>query len=216
MSARLTVEIPRRMRTLPRDPRGYPVPYVVLLDKRGAPQFTINDVRRSMKCEREGLCSICGKRFERDLMGRRLLWFVGGSRCFLHPDGAFLDGPNHLECAEYALRVCPFLAARRYSGRIDDAKLDPTYAPDGLTMVRHEYAEPSLPESFGLGLAEIITVRRHATGNIYTVPRWRYVEFWHAGQPVNSPDRPEGPPLPDAANSAPPAHARASTPDRPS
>ena len=199
MSARLSVEIPKRMRTLDRDIRGFPVPYLVLIDKRRQPQFTINDVRKAARCDLWALCAICGKRLDRD-QGAPMRWFIGGSRCFLHPDGAFLDPPNHLECAEYALRVCPFLAARRYTGRIDDAKLDPDAKPDGLTLVRHEGMEPRLPERFGLGLAEITTPHYQRTGIIYKVPRWRYVEFWRAGEPINAPETGEPPP-PDVATS---------------
>jgi len=184
------------MRTLPRDPRGYPIPYLVMIDKRRQPQFTINDVRRALECDRKGLCAICGKRLER-VGTERVQWFVGGSRCFLHEHGAFLDPPMHLDCATYALRVCPFLAARRYTGRIDAAKPDPDAIPDGLALARHDGVLPALPERFGLGLAESVTISRDRAGAAtYSVPRWRYVEFWRAGEPIDAPDTGEPPPTP--------------------
>jgi hypothetical protein len=50
MNARSGVAIPKRMRSLERDKRGYPIPFIVLRDKTGQPQFTINDFRRIAEC----------------------------------------------------------------------------------------------------------------------------------------------------------------------
>lgn len=164
------------------------MPFIVLRDKLGIPQFTINDVKRVNLCVRKRLCAICGKR-----MGD-WVWFVGGSRCFLHTRGAFLDPPTHNECAEYALAVCPFLAARSYSGRIDDRKLAPGAIPDGLTLVRHDGMLPALPERFGLGAA--LDYRRSGSGDVFIVDRWQYLEFWRHGRPCRAPDSAEPPPDP--------------------
>jgi len=181
--------IPKRMRTLAKDHRGYPVPYIVLIDQTGKPQFTINDDEKVKRCDRRKLCSICGKPHDRDGF-----WFVGGSRCFLHPQGAFLDPPLHLECAEYALRVCPFLAARRYTKRIDDAKLAPGATPEGMTLLREEFMMPRLPERFGLGRTlGYRRLSRRGDLPVYVVEGWRYVEFWRNGEPVNAPDTADPP-----------------------
>lgn len=188
-TTRLAVEVPKRMRTLPRDTRGYPIPYIVLVDRRGVPQFTINDDRLVQRCRRRSLCAICGKPHDRDGM-----WFVGGSRCFLHEHGAFVDPPVHLECAEYALRVCPFLAARKYTGRIDAAKLAPGSLPPGTALAAWDHMPPDLPERFGLGRTLGYEISR--TTGLYLVDDWRYVEFWQAGQPVNAPDTGEPAPAP--------------------
>lgn len=184
--ARLSTEVPRLMRTLERDARGYPVPFIVLRDKAGKPHFTINSSVLVADCVRKRLCSICGKR-----MGP-LVWFVGGSRCFLHRMGAFLDPPLHLECAEYALRVCPFLAASSYGKRIDDRTLDPGALPDDVALVRHNGALPQLPERFGLGAAKDYRISNRT---LFVVDHWEYVEFWRNGTPCNAPD--SGQPAPD-------------------
>jgi len=203
---RLALPLPKRMRTLERDARGYPIPFIVVRDRTGMPQFTINDAEKTEQCRRKGLCSICGKLFDRLPMGahpyravderprpRMETWFVGGTRCFLHEHGGFLDPPVHYECGEYALRVCPFLAASRYAKRIDDAKLAPGALPDHM-LIREAFMQPSLPERFGFGLA--LGVRYHVNaqqGGVYTVDDWRYVEWWREGEPVNAPDSGEPP-----------------------
>lgn len=183
--SRLRIAIPRRMRTRPCDERGYPVPFIVMIDKSGAPQFTINDHAKVTACINRKLCAICGRRHD------PLMWFVGGSRCFLHPNGGFIDPPLHLECAEYALRVCPFLAAPRYSKRIDDSKLTAENRPDDMTLVRVEYMNPNQPELFGLGAAQEMEVIKREPGDfVLVVRRWRYVEWWKNGQVVNAPIKP--------------------------
>jgi hypothetical protein len=185
-----SIFMPMSMRTLERDSRGYPIPFIVLRDKSGQPQFTINDVRKTNQCHTKRLCSICGKRMP------STVWFVGGSRCFLHADGAFLDPPMHLECATYALIVCPFLAASKYSRRIDDAKLDPKNTPDNLKLVRTDFMMPRLPERFGLGMTTEYHYERISPRPgefIFTVRQWGYVEWWRAGSPVEAPESSEPP-----------------------
>jgi hypothetical protein len=175
------VKVPKRMRTLPRDARNYPIPFIVFIDKTGQPQFTINDSALVKECIRKKLCSICGKRLNGNY------WFVGGSRCFLHARGSFLDPPLHLECAEFALRVCPFLAASHYYKRIDDAKLAPDAIPDGMALYREVGMKPYLPERFGLGCTHGYKTIDQILPLIM-VDRWEHIEFWHAGEPVNAPD----------------------------
>jgi hypothetical protein len=183
LKERLALPLPRRLRTRPRDKRGYPIPFIVLIDKSGEPQFTINDWRQVGQCITKKLCSICGKRFDDGY------WFVGGSRCFMHEHGAFLDAPMHRECAEYALQVCPFLAARNYSGRIDDRKLKPGDTPDDMVMVRVDHMLPAQPERFGLGRAASYRLVHPARGEtIFVVDHWAHVEWWRNGETVNAPD----------------------------
>jgi hypothetical protein len=111
------VRLPERMAKLERDRRGLPIPFIVMRDKSGQPHFTINDHAKSARCLREDLCPICGQKLFR---GR---WFAGGPLSAFHANGCYLDPPTHKECVEYALQVCPFLAAPKYTGRLDDAAL---------------------------------------------------------------------------------------------
>lgn len=177
------VPMPKPMRTLERDSRGYPVPFIVLRDTSGKPQFTINDTRQVAAAQRKRLCAICGKRLEAEV------WFVGGARCFIHPHGAFVDPPLHHDCGEYALQVCPFLAMPVYAKRIEAKKLDPRHIPEGLGLAFVPYMPPNQPERFGFGCTadfELFTSERQ--GDLYRVHHWRFVEWWRNGERVNAPD----------------------------
>jgi hypothetical protein len=176
------VAMPRVLRTRPRDRRGYPVPFIAAWDIHGEPLFTVNDIRRLIACRTQHLCALCGKRFS-SVDGGWEMWFVGGARCFLHEQGAFLDPPSHRACAEYALAVCPFLAARKSWRPIDPAKVRPI--EDDATLIVHSNANATLPESFGLGLT--FGYRLIPGEHVLVVDDWRYLEFWRAGQPVNAP-----------------------------
>lgn len=175
------------MRTLERDRRGYPVPFIALRDKSGKPQFTINDGRKCATARGKHLCTICGRRLAHDT------WFIGGSRCFLYENGAFLDGPVHNECGEYALKVCPFLAMPRYTTLLADRPLNPDHAPDGMALVDVGHMLPDLPERFGFGHASAYEVFPSDRQGWLHRAFFDYVEWWRDGEPVNAPDEP--PPL---------------------
>lgn len=176
------VPIPKRMRTLERDARGYPVPFIVLRDRQGVPRFTINDVTKVAACLTKKLCSICGKRLDIDM------WLVGGSRAFLHDDGVFLDPPLHYECAVYALQVCPFLAAPNYSKGIGARKVD---LPYGIRTSSVEHSGPTQPERFGLGCTRAYRKLPHeaaGAGVVLKIERWGYIEWWRNGTSCAAPD----------------------------
>lgn len=180
---RLAVEIPKIMRTVERDHRGFPIPYIVLRDRTDRPQFTINDQRKVELARRKRLCSICGKKLA------AAVWFVGGSRCFMHPQGGFVDGPMHHECAVYALRVCPFLAAPSYGKRIDDRLLAPGAEPEGMGLLKVAHMLPDRPERFGLGeTSNYEAFDAGAQGWLFRAHTWDYVSWWRNGVEINAPD----------------------------
>lgn len=166
--------VPERMAHLPRDERGYPVPFVVYRDKAGTPHFTINDANRTDAVIRADRCPICNQTLFR---GR---WFVGGPASAFHPDGAYLDPPMHYECAEYALRVCPYLAAPRYAKRIDSRTV-----PQGLG--EPVYLDPTVdPTRPGVFVAVMSIGQSFGGYNgpfryIQPVRPYRRVEFWRHG-----------------------------------
>jgi hypothetical protein len=125
------VPIPARLAKRPRDQRGYPIPYIVLVDGQGV-HFEVTDPRPWLKCVRFYRCGLCG-----ELLGPS--WcFIGGPRSLANR--LFTDPAMHEECARYALAVCPYLALRRgYT-----ANVDPAYRIDPLVS-------PERPEKFGLG-----------------------------------------------------------------
>lgn len=184
------IPIPKLMRTLERDRRGYPVPWIIQRDRHGKPIFTINDQELVADCMTKRLCSICG----RSLRGG--FWFVGGSRAFLHERGAFLDPPVHYECGEFALQICPYLAARKFTDRtlierLTDRQL--ADLPDGIKLMDHPAQYPGLPERFGFGFALGYEIGG-ALRQLMSVQDWRYLEWWRAGERINAPDTGEPPP----------------------
>jgi hypothetical protein len=93
--------MPERIANLPRDPeRGYPIPFFVA-QVNGKPDFRIADNDKRVRCVQERLCWICGER-----LGRYLV-FVIGPMCAINRISA--EPPMHRDCAEYSVRVCPFL-----------------------------------------------------------------------------------------------------------
>jgi hypothetical protein len=103
--------LPEQMRSLPLDARGYPVPYFVAwID--GAPDFRIADAAKAHRCVTESRCWLCGGRLG------TFLAFVVGPMCAINRISS--EPPSHRACAEFAVRVCPFLvrpmAQRREAG----------------------------------------------------------------------------------------------------
>lgn len=172
-----TVEVPKQMRSLPKDRRGFPIPFIVMIDKAKRPHFPVSDQGRVGKAIRGRLCAICGKR-----MGAEG-WFIGGPGSFLSRSGAFLDPPTHEECGRYAARVCPYLAAPNYARRIDDRNLKPDAMPEGYGIA----TEPVLderPEFFMLASAATWEARPgNAEGMTVLRPTspWYALEIWREG-----------------------------------
>jgi hypothetical protein len=165
------IELPWRMQHLARDKRGYPVPWVVLVDKAGRPHFTVNDQDKVEEVIKRDLCSICGRPNTR---GR---WFVGGPLSAFHPRGAYYDPPMHAECARFALQVCPYLAVREYTGRIENRTLkEPVALSIDKTVI------PDRPPLFVNAMA--IKQKVDRTHFIPHKPFHR-VEFWRDGQQIS-------------------------------
>jgi hypothetical protein len=133
------VTVPDRVARLPRDPRGYPVPWNVLREG-DAVFFTVNDDRKTWRALREGLCPICGERLG------RWVWFVGGPRAAFDPDGCYIDLPGHKDCMEFALQTCPYLAAPKYLGRVD--VIHPEKLPPEARILIDETMIADRPEIF--------------------------------------------------------------------
>lgn len=186
------VPMPPRIASLTRDRRGYPIPFIALRDTDGIPHFTINDHMKVMHARMRKVCSICGKGFEvfQDSRGKRNptpenagMWFVGGPMSAFHPHGAYIDPPAHRECHEYALRVCPYLAAPSYARRIEGATLDPAKLPRYMVGFVDSAMIPERPEVFvSVWCEDHIAV---GPGGMYMKPAGvRAYQFWRHGERV--------------------------------
>lgn len=177
MSARdvAAVEVPWRLRVRPKDARGYPIPFIVFVDAKGQPHFQINDAIKLARCIREDRCPLCGQELG------RLRVFIGGVGAAFHEHGAYLDPPTHRECASYALKVCPYLAAPRYGRRLDGRTLSDASEP--MVLIHDDTVDDARPELF-------VAVTSHATrrvpGTDYVRPAKpvRGVTYWRRGASV--------------------------------
>lgn len=181
------IPIPPRMQHLDLDPRGYPIPDIILRGRDGTAHFAINDERRRLEKHILGdCCPICGGRLA------RARWFIGGPRSAFDPRGAYNDTPVHDECMRYAMRVCPYLATQSYQGAVGARKM-PEEERKGM-IIRDLADQPNIenipkrPELFVCVQAIGQTV--HVQTRML-VPRrpYRRIEFWQNGKQI---DRAEG------------------------
>ena len=112
-------DLPARMRALPLDKRGFPVPWFVarrrlrasIAGKTGQrwPVFPAMDARKRRLAWKDNLCWVCGQK-----MGR-VRAFVIGPMCAVNRTSA--EPPCHLDCARWSALNCPFLS-RPAMGRV--------------------------------------------------------------------------------------------------
>jgi hypothetical protein len=104
-------QLPERMRSLPMDERGYPVPwFVAWVD--GKPEFRAMDTKKFIRALREKLCWVCGHRLGVNVC------FVAGPMCGINRTNS--EPPSHLDCARWSAVNCPFLSKPRMVRREDD------------------------------------------------------------------------------------------------
>ena len=121
------IDIPRRMRVLPLDKHGRPVPwFVAWVD--GQPDHRVVAPGKLRDALRFGCCWLCG-----ETLGA---WkaFVIGPMCAVNRVSA--EPPSHRDCATYAARACPFLTTPgmvRRPNRLPDG----TVPPAGIAIPRN-------------------------------------------------------------------------------
>ena len=85
----------------------------------------------------------------------------------------FTDLPMHRDCASYALKVCPFLAAPSfaYSQKLPDG----TVASENVSVNR--------PDRFGLGITRNFQPVRLGDGEtVLRADPFEYIEWWCLGE----------------------------------
>jgi len=176
------VPIPPDLQENDRDRRGLPIPFVVYRDTKGVPHFTINNVAAVDMVLADYLCGLCGKPLK---PGH--IWFVGGpGSAFLH-DGMYIDPFMHEDCGRYAMQVCPFIAARSYSKRIEDKTLNLEDVHDDAVVHDNKIAPPR-PVVFAFTRTADFSVvdPEDGSGQKYILPDrpWAEIEFWLNGEQI--------------------------------
>lgn len=131
------IPIPRRMTHLPISERGFPVPWFVCwLDPNGEraepgtgkPDFRVVDTPKLPDAIKRGLCWLCGQP-----LGKYKA-FVIGPMCAVNR--VTTEPPSHIDCAEYAVRACPFLTQPRMR-RNDKDMIPNPQMPGGIMIERN-------------------------------------------------------------------------------
>ena len=173
-----TVPLPRRMRGLQKDSRGYPIPFNVLRDTDNKPHFAINDDRKRARILKENRCPICGSKLD------RLLWFCGGPLSAFHEDGWYNDTAMHHECMTYALQVCPYLSMPNYLGRVDAGTLDPAKLPNGCPGIFLDHTQIAERPPVFVAVASTSQEISPRTGYVRPIRPYSDVEYWKDGKQI--------------------------------
>jgi hypothetical protein len=168
------------MEHLPRDRRGLPIPFIVMIGPDGVPDFKINDSAKLARCIEEGLCAVSGLP-----MDRTDVWFIGGPNSAYHPTGAFVDPPGKRVCLEWAARVCPFIAMGRFEGF---KSVRPKSA--GVAIAVDTGVQTGKPPYFVLARCNGYTWSPE-TGYFHPVRPWISAQHWQDGERIEVLNRPQ-------------------------
>ncbi|UGY12478.1 hypothetical protein HAP48_0028075 [Bradyrhizobium septentrionale] len=120
------LELPDRMRHLPVNDQGFPVPYFVPY-VNGESEFRGFDGEKMVICVRHKRCWLCG-----EPLGK-FMCFVIGPMCAVNRVSA--EPPSHRDCALYAVRACPFLTQPKM--RRNEKDVPEHLEPAGLMLRRN-------------------------------------------------------------------------------
>ena len=143
--------LPDRMKALPTDERGYPVPWFVAWREScsfhgqahglgcplptcvitSRPEFRAMDEKKWVAAIKRKLCWVCGERLGVNVV------FVAGPMCGINRTSS--EPPSHAECAVWSAVNCPFLSnphmVRREDELINNANLREASA--GMAITRN-------------------------------------------------------------------------------
>lgn len=162
------LELPDRLRHLPVNDQGYPVPYFVpYVD--GKPEFRGFDGEKMRICVRHKRCWLCG-----EPLGKHMV-FVIGPMCAVNRVSA--EPPSHRSCAQFAVQACPFLTQPKM--RRNDKDMPEHLEPAGLMLKRNP------------GVTMMWTTQRYTIfkdgrgGALFNVGEPESVEFFCEGRKAN-------------------------------
>jgi hypothetical protein len=173
-------KLPARIQRLPKDRRGYPIPWNVLRGLDGEPFFVVNNDVKHFEALRRELCPICG-----ETLGK-WKWFVGGPRSAFDPHGWYLDLPGHQECEEFALATCPYLSAPRYLREVKIPSSKEKNLPPQAIFI-DETVLPDRPEIFVSVASRWIDIQDRSPLLPYVrpVPPFLAFKFWRHGSQLS-------------------------------
>lgn len=164
----LLVPVPPAIALLPKDRRGYPIPYSAEIKPDGTPDFTTINMMKWLKAYKFRLCGICGK----SMHGR--LFFIGGP--LLVANRYSFDHPMHEDCARYSLQVCPFLSMlRAHYQKLKEGR------EDRVTIATTSQEKP---DQFALAKARSYTLEKVKGDALLHASPWESVTWWKEGKEI--------------------------------
>jgi ferredoxin len=187
-------QMPPRIARLPRDSRGFPVPWFVQWFENGdpawpgagAPDFRVADARKFHFAIQHQRCWVCG-----ESLGRHKI-FVIGPMCVVNRVTS--EPPNHRDCAEFAAKACPFLTQprmRRNVKNLPDEGVDPAgfhidRNPGATCLYETNSYKPFQPHRGGAGilfrLGDPVRIDWYANGQVAT--REQVLQSIESGFPI--------------------------------
>lgn len=120
-------DMPDRVAKLPKDHRGFPVPwFVAYID--GVPDFRVIGERKIIDAHRHKKCWICGEKLG------KFMAFVIGPMCAINRVSS--EPPSHKDCAEFAAKACPFLTRPKMKRNTKDLP-EEGKCPAGIHLERN-------------------------------------------------------------------------------
>lgn len=153
-----SIPLPATMQGLSKDKRGYVIPWSVVIKPDGTPDFRVIDTAKSRRALVYRLCHMCGTPHNDDMA------FIGGP--VSAKSHAYIDGPTHIDCAHYALQVCPFLAAPSF-GYAKAVKAIPGFKMSTITEMAM-----TRPAMFVMGVSRTYEVEQVPSGSIIIAGSW--------------------------------------------
>jgi hypothetical protein len=141
--------IPERLRFFP-EQNGYIVPWFVA-QMDGKYDFRVIDATKFVPALNKKLCWICGQK-----LGAYLAFPIG-PMCAINRTVS--EPPSHRECAEYAVKACPFLAQRQDDRRISDI-------PEGVRQAAG-VAIQRQPNAAAIWITKSFETQRDASGFLF-------------------------------------------------
>lgn len=167
--------LPKHLLGRPKDRRGYPIPYNVLIREDGTPDFRIIDTQKARVAAERRQCALCGKP-----MGRHIA-FIGGNLCF--KNRYFLDGPIHTSCAEFAVQTCPHIVLPNAQYRTADRQVN-----EGMMLVDHAISRADI---FMVGVTAKYEILPQQGSVLYRAAPWESVTWWREGRETEAPEATE-------------------------
>lgn len=158
--------VPWSIERLPRDDRGFPIPWFVATLRDGARDFRIADQRLAATAVQHDKCWICGQK------NSPRKSFVIGPMCTVSRTSS--EPPAHTYCARWAVKSCPFLA---HPKRVrDEENLPEGSVEPGGEMIKRN------PGVTALWTVRKFTIWNPGNGILFDIGEPEDVEWWSERQ----------------------------------